>query len=245
MQNIPWFVYILVPVAVGLLLFQRRRMSGALAANTDKTLGAMATRLGLQVTEGDPNLNLLYFQQPSGDFKRSLSAQGSPYGRLVRFTLMDGQKTNEYLVARKITTSFGCFLEAQLQTSVPPFELSLRAPNQFLVPNLEFAERQDLATVPIADPVLEQIFVVRSADPRLVQALTPALSQLSTQHMVHLVGEGQRIWMSFPRMGLASLSYAPEEFLLALETAACGLEGRPAPAGLGAPMPVTSAPTSV
>jgi hypothetical protein len=212
-------------------------LSSALAANTDKTLGALATRMGLQVVEGDPTLNLLYFQQPSGDFKRSLSAQGSPYGRPVRFTLVDGQKTNEYLVARKITSSFGCFLEVELQASVPPFELSLREPNQYLVPNLEFAERPELATVVHPDPELERAFVIRAADARWAQALTPALKLLSTQQMVHLAGEGQRVWMSFPRMGLPSLSYAPEEYLLALETAACGLEGRPAPAGLGSAMP--------
>jgi hypothetical protein len=237
MQNIPWFVFVLIAVMVGVLLLQRRQISVTVAAaNTeDKTLGAMARRMGLQVTEGDPNLNLVYFQQPAGDFERSFAAQGSPYGRSVRFVLKDGQERNYRVVVRAVTSNFDCFLEAELQTGVPPFELSLRAPNQFMVPNLEFAERQELVTVPIADPTLEQLFVVRSADPRLVAALTPALRLLSAQHMVHLAGEGQRVWMSFPRMGLPSLSYAPEEFLLALETAACGLEGRPAPAGLGGP----------
>src|SRR5690349_21684661 len=62
MQGIPWFVFVMVPLVVGLMIFQRRRLSSALAANTDKTLGALAGRMGLSVTEGDPSLNLLYFQ---------------------------------------------------------------------------------------------------------------------------------------------------------------------------------------
>jgi hypothetical protein len=77
------------------------------------------------------------------------------------------------------------------------------------------------------------MFVVRSADPRVVPPLAAALQVLSTQLYVHLAGEGNRIWMSFARMGLPYFSSAPEEFLLALESAACALEGRPAPASLG------------
>jgi hypothetical protein len=240
MQGIPWIVYVMVPLVIGLFLFQRRRMAGALAANTDKTFGAIAARLGLQITEGDPSLNLLYFQQPSGDFKRMLRAQGSPYGRAAHLTIMDGQKTNEFIVARRITTSFGCFLEVATQTSLPAFELSLREPNQYLVPSLEFAERPELRTVTTGDAELDRLFVIRAVDPGVTAALTPALKLLSTQHAVHLAGEGQRIWMSFPRMALASLTYTPEEYLLALESAACGVEGRPAPVALGAPLAAAS-----
>jgi hypothetical protein len=240
MQGIPWIVYIMIPLVIGLMVFQRRKMSGAMAANADKTFGAVTQRLGLQITEGDPNLNLLYFQQPSGDFKRLLTARGQPYGRVSRLTIMDGQKTNEYIVARRITTSFGCFLEVETQANLPAFELSLREPNQYLVPHLEFAERPELTTVSCGNAELDRLFVIRAVDPRIAAALVPALQLLSTQHAVHLAGEGQRIWMSFPRMALAAFSYCPEEFLLALESAACGVEGRPAPAGLGAPMPAAS-----
>jgi hypothetical protein len=240
MQGIPWTVYLIVPLVIGLLLFQRRRLSGALAANTDKNFGAIAARLGMRVTEGDPNLNLLYFQQPSGDFKRLLCAEGRPYGRTARLTVMDGQKTNEFIVARKITTSFGCFLEVETSVALPAFELSLRNPGQYLVPHLEFAERPDLATASCGDPELDRLFVIRAADPRLAAALVPALKLLSTQQAVHLAGEGQRIWMSFPRLSLSMLAFTPEEYQLALEAAACAVEGRPAPARLGVGMPAAS-----
>ncbi len=235
MQGIPWIVYVMVPLVLGLFFYQRKRMATTLAANSDKTLGVIASRLGMRVVEGDPSLNLLYFQQPSGDFKRSLRAEGQPYGRPARLTIVDGQKTNEYVVAKKITQTFGCFLEVTLAIRVHPFELTLRSPQQYLAPNLELEHRTELQTVSLADPALEQMFVVRSADPQVPERLRAALQLLSTQQFVHLAGEGDRIWMSFTRFGLASLSYAPEELLLALEAAACGLEGRPAPAGLGMP----------
>lgn len=233
MQGVPWFVFVIVPLVLGMFLYQRKRMATTLAENTDKNLGSITTRLGLRIVEGDPNLNLLYFQQPSGDFKRQIRAEGQPYGRPTRLHIVDGQKTNEYIVAKRVTQTFGCFLEVTLGLRVPAFELSLRSPNQYLAPSLEFAERPELQTVGTGDALLDQVFVIRSVDPQLAARLAPALKLLSTQQMVHLVGEGDRIWLSFPRFGLASLSYSPEEFLLALEAAACGLEGRPAPAGLG------------
>ena len=240
MTGVPWIVFVIVPLALGLMVFQRRKLAAGLAANTDKTFGAVATRLGLQVTEGDPTLNLLYFQQPTGDFKRLLTAQGQPYGRPTRLVVMDGQKTNEYIVARRITTSFGCFLEVDTTLNLPAFEVSLREPNQYLVPNLEFAGRPELVAASSGDPLLDRQFAIRAVDARLAPALASALKLLSTQQAAHLAGEGTRIWMSFPRMGLAYLAFAPEEYLLALESAACGIEGRPAPASVGMPLPAAS-----
>jgi hypothetical protein len=244
MQGIPWIVYLVVPLALGLMIWQRRKLSSAIAASGDKSFGAVAQRLGLAITEGDPGINLLYFQQPARDFDRTLSAQGQPYGRPARFTLIDGKKTSNYIVARKITTSYGCFLEVDIQVRVPAFELSLREPNQYLVPNLEFAQRADLNPASTGDPELDRLFLIRAADPRIAPALIPALKVLSTQLAVHMAGEGQKLWISFPRFALPYFAQGPEEFLLALESAACGLEGRPAPARLSLPMPATVAASS-
>ena len=237
MQGFPWFVYILVPAVLGLLVFQRIKLHGALAANSDKTFGAVAGRLGLQVVSGDPKVNLLYFQQPARDYQRSLIAEGRPYGRPTRFTVQDSQKTSEYLVAKKITQSFGCSLQVETPIQLPAFELCLREPNQYLVPDLTFAERPDLVSVGHADPELNRLFVIRAVDPNLIPILTSALKLLSTLPTVHLAGEGSRIWITIPRIGLGSFATSPEEYLLALETAGCSIEGRPQPARLGPAAP--------
>src|SRR5262245_61272301 len=56
----PWYVFIIIPLALGYVIWSRRRLAGHVAANADKNVGAVAARLGLNVVEGDPNVNLLY-----------------------------------------------------------------------------------------------------------------------------------------------------------------------------------------
>lgn len=140
---------------------------------------------------------------------------------------MDGQKTSEFIVARRVTTSFGCFLDAETAAALPAFELCLRAPNEYLVPHLEFAERPELGTVLTGDAELDRLFVIRAVDARVAPALAPALRLLAAQPSVHLAGEGSHIWISFPRMGLPYFGFAPEAYLHALQTAASCLEGHP------------------
>jgi hypothetical protein len=231
------------PVLIGIAMLawvfiNWRKQQQAYVEHSDKAVGAVATRLGMTVQEGDPTLNLLYFQQPSGDFQRRLYLAGQPYGRPASLTVVDGQKTSEYVVMRRVTQSFGCFLEVTLAVPCPAFEVVLREPNQYLIANQEFAERQELVEASTGSPLLDGHFIVRAQDPRMAPALSSALSLLSTHHFVHLAGEGQRVWMSFSRFGLPSLASAPEEYMLALETAACGLEGKPMPAQVsGVPAP--------
>jgi len=234
----PALAYAFGAIVIAFAIWSRLRLRAGVKQHADKNLGAMTTRLGLVVEAGDPTINLLYFQQPAGDFQRELRASGQPYGRPVRFTLMDGTKTSHYVVARKITHSFGCFLEAQVRAAAPAFEVVLREPNQYLIANREFAERPGMMEVRTGNPALDARYLIRALDPRIGPALVPALEALGQQVFVHLAGDNGQVWMSFPRMGLPYLSYAPEEYLLALESAACGLEGRAAPARIpGASVP--------
>jgi hypothetical protein len=236
MSDYPYLAFLpIVAIALVFVLWSRRRVASAIASNGDKNLSAVALRLGLTVVEGDANTNLLYFMQPSADFSRRIRATGQPYGRPVELTIVDGRKTDEYIVARRITTTFGCFLEATTRVRLPPFEVVLRQPNQYLVPHQAFAGRPGMFEVPIGQPQLDAMFVVRSTDPRIGPALAGALSTLATHLFVHLAGEDTRLWSSFTRMGLPYFAQAAEEYLLALESAACGVEGRPAPARLGVP----------
>jgi hypothetical protein len=222
----PVYLVVFAVIVVGFTIWSRMRLKQGMAQSADKTIGALGARLGLAVAEGDPSTNLLYFQQPSGDYSRQLRLVGQPNGRPVSFTVVDGQKTSEYIVARKITTSFGCFLEAQLAVQVPAFEAVLRQPTQYLEPHQEMAERTDLAVVATGRPDLDAGFIVRAADPRIGPLIAGALAVLGTQLFVHLAGEGNRVWVSITRMGLPYFAGTAESYLLALETAARALEGR-------------------
>jgi hypothetical protein len=229
----PIFIGVVVVAIVGLSIWQLLQRKKSLAENQDKTLGSVAERLGLNVIEGDPNQNLYFFVERHGDYQRQLRAQGTPYGRDAFFTLMDGVKKSEYLIYREIVHSFGCFLETVLQTPVAPFEVVLRKPNQYLPPHEGMEERSELREMPSGNADIDAKYRIRTTDPKVPPALVPALQILDQQVFMHLAGEGDRVWSSFTRGGLPYFAYAAEEFLLALETTACSLEGRPLPARVG------------
>lgn len=221
-------------------LYMMRAQKALVAEHQDKSLRAVSTRLGLAVVSGDPELNLYYFQQPSSDFRRRVVLEGRPYGRPARLLLVDGQSTEERLFSRARTVSFGCFLEVACPAQFPPFEVCLRAPSEYLVPPPFLDDVAGLREVATGDTALDAAFRVLSTDPRLGPAIAPALRLLAGQAYAHLAGVAGTLTISYGRYALPHLAMAPEEQLLALETAACALEGRPAPAaaprgGEGAP----------
>lgn len=225
----PQLIVVIVVAVLAMVVWSRLRLKQGLAENQDKTFGAVADRLGLTVEAGDRNQNLLYFQQPSGDYQRQLRASGTPYGHRTFFTIVDGVATSEYVVYRRITHSFGCYLEVELATEVPTFEAVLRSPNEYLVPTQSLADEPGLNEV-----AGDAKFVIRASDAAVGKTLAPALELLGQQTFVHLAARKNRLWIAFTRMGLPYLSYAAEEYLLALETAACALEGKPLPARVAA-----------
>lgn len=231
---IPLVVVIVIAV-VAMLIWQRMRLKTSLAENQDKNFGSVADRLGMRVVEGDANINLLYFMQQRGDYKRQLRAAGQPYAHPASFIVIDGVETSEYIVYRRITHSFGCFLDVSLEKSLAPFEVVLRNPNQYLIPLQGMEGRAELRETPSGDSAIDAQFVIRAADPQTAAALVPALQILSTQLFVHLSGEGNRLWMSLTRMALPYFAAAAEEYMLAIETAACSLDGRPLPARISVP----------
>ena len=234
-MEIGMFVPLLaLPLFLAWVVWNKRRLKQSMAENSDKNVGAVAERMGLTVAQGDPNLNLLYFMQPSGDFERVISMRGRPYGREVEFWVVDGQKSNEYIVARKITTTFGSRLELHVPNA-PVFEVVLRNPNQYLVVGQEYQNLAALREVSTGVPALDAQFIVRAERPEVGPALVGALTLLASHQYVHMVGGSQKVWMKVERMGLPYVAASAPEFLLALETAACGVEGRPAPAQ--APLP--------
>jgi hypothetical protein len=211
-------------------LYMMRAQKALVAEHRDKTLRAVAERLGLTVIEGDPELNLYFFQQPVLDYRRRAVCEGRPYGRPTRLLLVDGQSTEEHLFSRTRTISFGCFLEVPCPAQIPPFEVSLRAPNEYLVPPVFLDDLQGLFEVSTGDPTLDATVRVVSHDPRVGPLLAPALRLLATQPYVHMAGASGTLTISYSRYALPYLAHSPEEQLLALETAACALTGRPAPA---------------
>ncbi|HEX2731965.1 MAG TPA: hypothetical protein VHM70_10175 [Polyangiaceae bacterium] len=230
---------LLLPVMLGWVIWNKMRLNAGKEEHKDKSLQSFSERMGLQIVQGDPKLNLLYFQQPMGDFQRTIELVGRPYGRGVRFVISDGQRTSQLVVARRVTSSFGCRLSLEAPNT-PTFEVFLRNPtNSALVPTRDH-DALPLHEVRTGNPTLDMLFQVRSDNPNIGPALVPALNLLSTHQYVHLAGGSGQIWMNVERVVLGYVAAAPAEYLLALETAACGLEGRPAPAQMPALVPQTA-----
>jgi hypothetical protein len=228
-------VIILVVAVVALFIYQRVRLKQGLAENQDKAFGAVADRLGMHVEVGDPSTNLLYFMEKMGNYERELRASGQPYAHPASFQVIDGVKKQDLIVVRRVTRTYGCFLQLKLRVQIPPFEVVLRNPNQYLIPTQEMAERPELREMPSGNPAVDAQFVIRTADPRTAASLAAALQILAQQLFVHLAGEGDELWVNITRMGLPYFAAAPEEYMLAIETAACALEGQPLPARLAIP----------
>lgn len=232
---IPLLVVVVI-VVVAMVIWQRLRLKQGLAQNQDKNFGAIADRLGMRVEEGDPNTNLLYFMQKMGNYKRTLRANGQPYAHATSFVVMDGYESTNYLVYRRITHSYGCYLELKLKQPVAPFEVVRRNPNQYLIPNQDLSDRVQLRETPSGNPTIDAEFVIRTTDPRVAAALVPALQVLTPQLFVHLAGEGDQLWTNLTRMALPYFAGAVEEYLLGIETAACAIEGAPLPARIATPV---------
>lgn len=232
MQTQMYLPLLLVPLMLVWMLWNKRRAKAAIEENADKNAGVVAERLGLQVVEGDPKQNLLYFLQPMGDYARTIRMVGRPYGRPTEFWVHDGRKVQEYIVASKTTWTFGSRLEVEV-AQIHAFEVMLRQPNAYLKVEGDF-QKPPLPEVRTGVPHLDAHFIVRAGHPGIGPALVGALQLLATHHYVHLAGAGQKMWIKWERISLGYFAHSAEEYMLALETAACALEGRPAPAHLGA-----------
>jgi hypothetical protein len=225
------FPILAIGVTLYLVVLQKQRTRAALVANADKSAGVIASRLGLTLVEGDPTLNLLYLMQPAGEFKRRVRMAGTPYGHPVELDFADGYEvTKDLYVYREATITFRCMLSVAVNAAFPDFEVTLRTPNPYLTPECAITGQVGEARLP--QPQLDELLRVATNDPRVAHALAPVLSLLATQPFVHVLGTKGRVLTFFPRMGVPYFASAPEEYLFALESIACALEGRPAPAQL-------------
>jgi hypothetical protein len=225
-------VYVMPVIVLALVIYTFVMRKRGLAATTHATVGSMAQRLGLQVIQGDPSINLYYLAQPNRNYQRNIQLVGAPYGREIRWDLTDGTRSQDFLVIVKVTTTWGCFLVARVGAHFPDFEVKLRNPNQYLVPETSLPH---LPEAPTGEPSIDAAYRVAIADPRYAPSLVPAIQALAGQLYVHIIGQGGVVMIPITRFGLSYFVHAAEQYLYALEVLACTLEGRHPPATLAAP----------
>ena len=233
---------LVVPLALAFVGYfvwlQKKRMASALAGSTEYTVGSIAQRLGLNVVEGDSTLNFLYLMQPPGDdtfgeFERRVRMVGAPYGRHTELSFADGvtvaKDALNLLITREAIHHYRAALTMSLNANVAPFELTLRTPNEYLRPRCAITGSPGVREASLGNPTWDAQFRLATLDPRVGPVIAHAVSGLAHHLFVHVHAHDGRLEMYITRMGLPYVAHAAEEYLLALETIACALEGRSAP----------------
>ena len=228
----PVYIYVLPVVVVAMVIYTVVMRKRGMAATQHATVGSLAQRLGLQVIQGDSSTNLYYLSQPNRDYKRNIQLVGAPYGREVRWDLTDGTRSQDFLVAVKVTTTWGCFLVAKVAAHFPEFEITLESPNEYLVPERMLPYLPETMT---GDPTVDAAYRVAVADPRWASQLVAGIRALTGELYVHIVGQGGVVMVPLTRFGLPYFANAAEKYLYCLEVLACTLEGKQPPATLAAP----------
>lgn len=241
MSNIPPVVFA-GPVIAVVALLVLPRFGKAMMASTDKKyaewrLGDLSQRLGLQIVEGDPTMNLMQAQTAhnmakgkAGRGLRSLTdlqketrirMEGAPYGRPTQFLFRSMTRQTDAMVAKFIKTEFECRFSVRLPFAPPPFEIVLRRPSGAykVKPELGLPEQS------FGDAGLDGHLVLCSTDPRIGPALAPAMAGLMQHTYLHIQGNGDVISSLTDETGYSAATYYIYETQQTLEHMANMLAG--------------------
>lgn len=235
------FPLILLIFFGGAMLYRKRMVKSSEAHYANANASVVAQRLGLQVVSGDPNLNLVVWENsapqvsdynplPHQVFDYRIEMQGSPQGRQTRFYFMAKREVSAKLpvVGRTITDTYGCILEVATQAPLPFFELTSVSQNAQLQAEPVHASRTDMQRLPGAfqNPTYDGAYSVTTNDPRIVPLLARLLPMLSGIHWIHLAGQPASLSVHFPRNGHYNFTLQAELYLQVLMSLAAMAEGR-------------------
>ena len=225
----------------GAMLWRQKMVRSAETQYANAALGVLAQRLGLGIVAGDPNFNIVVWENsapqvsnlnplPHQVFDYRLEAQGTPQGRPCRFSFVAQRHASAKVpvTGRTITDTYACVLEVQVQAQLPYFELTTVSQNAYLQADAVHASRTDMQQCPGAfqNPAYDAAFSLTSNDPRVAQLLARALPLLSGINWIHLVGEPGRLSCHFPRAGHYMFAGQAELYQQALLSLAAMAEGR-------------------
>lgn len=235
---------------VGFMVFMRRKLN---RQYSHMRAGEVAPRLGMQLTEGNPEHNLVTMSvQPSvqntssasgllrqvaagqvggtlGEFK--LRMVGQPYGANAELVLYCRQDFAPGITSNVTTTWHDCRLTVHARCQVAPFELRLRDEH----PGLEARRTEHAVALPaqqFGDAALDRRYVIEASDARATRYLGGALGSFGHAAYVHIVGSGNQISFVMTPASVNASAMTLEQTLHALVSIAAAFEGRPAPGAL-------------
>jgi len=235
---------ILVGFFIATQLYRRSALASNAALYPEYRLDLVARDLGLTVTSGDPQLNLMLvaqaheeektkahgnlLQKAIGDTAKETRAraEGVRWGRPYELVYHQRTELENGLTVRTYKLYFDLSLAAAMQVDGPQFEIVIRNPQAYCEPRIETA----LPAQSTGNSAVDSYLVVKCADPRLAQALVPALIPLMSLFAVHIVGSGREVRVISTNTTYMALVQQAKTFQRSLEMIACTIEGRPAPA---------------
>jgi hypothetical protein len=205
-NGVPLTVYLVPAIGLGMgafwLLLGRRLMTGADQRHRDFRVADLAQRLGLQIVEGDPTLNMMQAhtkhnmrmaKDKAPGILRSAKEtkvvlEGAPYGRPTRFLFHRYTEVAQRIVAQVVSGSFDCRLSLWVPADLPPFEIVSRAGFADRYMGIRAKAEWDLPAQPFGDSDLDAKLALSSPDPRLGRHLAPVVGALVGDKYVHIQG---------------------------------------------------------
>jgi hypothetical protein len=213
MSGVPVYVFFIPVIGLGMGLFWlvagKRMMAGTDRKYGEYRAGDLAQRMGLQIVEGDPSLNLLQAQtkhnmararRPAGgpvgrllgdaDKETRVRLEGAPYGRPTQLVFDSYTKHQDRLVVGITSWSFEYRLSIQVPVELPPFEIVLRKSGAY---GVKAKPEWSLPKQSFGSPDLDAKLSLRCADPRLGPHLAPAVGGLTSHKYLHIQSSGRVI----------------------------------------------------
>jgi hypothetical protein len=213
MSAVPVYVFFIPVIGLGMGLFWlvagKRMMASSDRKYGEYRAGDLAQRMGLQIVEGDPALNLMMAQtkhnmalanRPSGgrvgrmlgdsDKQTRVRLEGAPYGRPTQLVFDSYTKHQERIVANITSWSFEYRLSIQLPVEVPPFEIVLRKSGAY---GVKAKPEWKLPKQSFGSPDLDAKLTLRCEDRRLGSHLAPVMNGLTSHKYLHIQGNGRII----------------------------------------------------
>lgn len=212
MSGVPVYIFFVPFIGIGIALFwglyAKKMMAGTDRKYAEYNVGNLSQRLGLQIVEGDPSLNMMQAQVKHnmakakstggrlarfvGDSEKRtrVRLEGAPYGRPTQLVFDFNTKYEERIAVGFIKTSFEYRLSLQLPVEVPPFEIVLR---RGTAPGIKGKPEWKLQKQSFGSPDLDNKLTLLSDDPRLGPHLAPVVGGLTSHKYLHIQGNGRVI----------------------------------------------------
>jgi hypothetical protein len=207
-EGVPFAAYLVPAIGLGMgafwLVFGRKLMTGSDKRYREFRVADLAHRLGLQILEGDPTLNMMQAHtkhnmrmakdKARGFLRNSKETrvvlEGAPYGRPTRFLFHRYTEVAERIVVRVASGSFDCRLSLQVPVDLPPFEIVRRAGFADRYQGIRAKPEWGLPAQSFGDRDLDAKLALSSPDPRLGSYLAPVVAALAGHRYVHVQGHG-------------------------------------------------------